>query len=428
MAEPYQPINVSTGSAQQAIAGTQVVTPALENLMQGISSGFIAADDIRRRVQGGPLEAATRAQELADVQQIRPLRRDAAVAQLENVKAQEQFEAESLPILNDVKREQLKQGYQNVLQHGVPNAVMDIFNKTVPGFMPYDNAKLFPKEGGVNTAYALEIMGKAFEKAEKIKMNKGFIGPVKQTTTGPTGAVSETTTVMNQITGEPIGVPITTDTKAANTADAATKQNQAAEGLRKEFHGNDTVQAFNKVDAAVNKIRLAATPNSTPFQDMSAIFAFMKVLDPGSTVREGEYATVEKSRGWPDAFRGLYNKALSGQKLTVEQKAQLIASGEQNYQGQLKNALPAIRQYADLEDEKGFGPGTIVPVEFREKLTTTASTPPGTATTTATASVPVIDITDRVAAAAQAKALPPNVQFFKWAGSEDLYKNPNYRP
>lgn len=428
MADPYQPINVSTGSAQQAIQSTPIVTPNLNNLMQGIASGFISVDDIRKRASDGPLEAATRNENLADVQQIRPLRREVAAAQLENIQAKEQFEAETLPILNDTKREQFQQDYQNVLQHGHPKAVMDLFNKTVPGWMPYDKAKLFPKEGGLNTAYALEVLGKALEKANAQKEQAGA-KPFTITNVNPQG--QKTTSEQHfTIAGKPVGAPIPTGVQEPNQVEAAQKQAQSAEGIRKEFHGNDTIQAFNKVDAAVNKIRLAATPTSTPFQDMSAIFAFMKVLDPGSTVREGEYATVEKSRGWPDAFRGLYNKALSGQKLTVEQKAQLLASGEQNYQGQLQNALPAIRQYADLEDEKGFGPGTIVPVEFREKLTQT--TPAGTTsavvTSTGAASVPVIDITDRNAAAAQAKALPPNVQFFKWAGSEDLYKNPNYLP
>lgn len=185
--EPYQPLSVNTGSAQSAIQAQPIVTPALENLMQSVASGFISVDELRKRASNGPLEAATRNAELADVKEIRPLQREAATAQIQNKVAEEQFEAEALPILNETKREVLKQQYQNVLQHGVPKAVLDTFNKTVPGFIPYDNAKLFPKQGGIDTSYALELMGKAFEKAEKLKLNAKFTGPVKQSSTGPRG-------------------------------------------------------------------------------------------------------------------------------------------------------------------------------------------------------------------------------------------------
>lgn len=426
MAEAYQPLSINTGSAQGAIQAQPIVTPNLENLMQGIASGFISVDDLRKRASNGPLEAATRNAELADVKAIRPLQRDAQAAQLENVKAQQQFEAESLPILNETKREVLKQQYQNVLQHGVPNAVLDTFNKTVPGFIPYDNNKLFPKQGGIDTAYALELMGKAFEKAEKLKLNAKFTGPVKQSSTDAKGNVKETTTVMNQLTGEAVGNPITTETKEPDEAKAAQAQAQAAEGIRKEFHQNDTIQAFDKVDAAVNKIRASASnPNTTPFQDMSSIFAFMKVLDPGSTVREGEYATVQKAAGVPDRIRNLYNAVWAGQKLTPEQRKQLLQSAEENYQGQLKNALPAIRQFANLEEANGFTPGTVVPIEFREKLTTTTpatpTTPATTTTTTATATIPTVQTP------AEAAGLPASIQFFKTPDGRTKI-NPNYRP
>jgi hypothetical protein len=44
--------------------------------------------------------------------------------------------------------------------------------------------------------------------------------------------------------------------------------------------------------------------------DMTLVFQFMKMLDPTSTVREGEYATASNSGGVPSAVQGLYNKAI----------------------------------------------------------------------------------------------------------------------
>lgn len=46
----------------------------------------------------------------------------------------------------------------------------------------------------------------------------------------------------------------------------------------------------------------------------------MKILDPGSTVREGEYASAEQARGIPESIRAQYNKALEGTRLTADQR------------------------------------------------------------------------------------------------------------
>jgi hypothetical protein len=54
--------------------------------------------------------------------------------------------------------------------------------------------------------------------------------------------------------------------------------------------------------------------------DMSLIFNYMKMLDPGSTVREGEYATAEQARGIDSNVLAMYNRAKSGERLTPQQR------------------------------------------------------------------------------------------------------------
>lgn len=74
------------------------------------------------------------------------------------------------------------------------------------------------------------------------------------------------------------------------------------------------VQQIAELDAATKGAGVSAA------DDMSLIFSYMKLLDPNSTVREGEYAAAEKTRGWTDEVRALYNKAWSGQKLDSTQR------------------------------------------------------------------------------------------------------------
>lgn len=68
---------------------------------------------------------------------------------------------------------------------------------------------------------------------------------------------------------------------------------------------------------------LKATPASAA-GDISFIFQYMKMLDPGSVVREGEFATAQNAASVPDQVRNLYNRALSGERLNPEQRQQFL--------------------------------------------------------------------------------------------------------
>jgi hypothetical protein len=59
---------------------------------------------------------------------------------------------------------------------------------------------------------------------------------------------------------------------------------------------------------------------NTAVGDISLIFGYMKMLDPGSVVREGEFATAQNAAGVPDRITNLYNKVISGQRLNPSQR------------------------------------------------------------------------------------------------------------
>lgn len=92
----------------------------------------------------------------------------------------------------------------------------------------------------------------------------------------------------------------------------------AFQGLVNKAIGDD----FSARTAAVRDIA-TLTQEDTAIADHALIFRYLKMLDPGSTVREGEFATVEQARGLPQEWVGLFNKALEGEKLTPDQRSQL---------------------------------------------------------------------------------------------------------
>lgn len=62
-----------------------------------------------------------------------------------------------------------------------------------------------------------------------------------------------------------------------------------------------------------------------PASQISLVFSYMKALDPTSTVREGEFATVQNAAGVPEQIRNQYNKVMSGNFLTANQVDNIVA-------------------------------------------------------------------------------------------------------
>lgn len=126
--------------------------------------------------------------------------------------------------------------------------------------------------------------------------------------------------------------------------------------LRKEFNGLTT--DYRKVRDAYSRVE-ASTKDPSPAGDLSTLFNFMKILDPGSTVREGEYATAENSGSIDTRIQQQYNKVLNGEKLTPEMRADFVNQAKNLYGAQAGNYNQAAEQYRTLGKEYGYSPDRI---------------------------------------------------------------------
>lgn len=61
------------------------------------------------------------------------------------------------------------------------------------------------------------------------------------------------------------------------------------------------------------------------------VFSYMKILDPSSTVREGEYATAKNAAGVPEQVRNQFNKLRSGGFLSEEQVNHFVGDSQRLY-------------------------------------------------------------------------------------------------
>ena len=64
--------------------------------------------------------------------------------------------------------------------------------------------------------------------------------------------------------------------------------------------------------------------------DLTMINGFQRMIDPGSVVREGEFANVESASGWLDKFLNLGGKITTGSRMTTDARDAVKASGRQS--------------------------------------------------------------------------------------------------
>jgi hypothetical protein len=118
--------------------------------------------------------------------------------------------------------------------------------------------------------------------------------------------------------------------------------------VRKEFEGN----IKNYLESRRGYERLLASKD-TAAGDISLIFGYMKMLDPGSVVREGEFATAQNAAGIPDQIKNAYNRALSGERLNPNQRGMFKSQADELY-GKARGEYD-IREQQTRASSKAYG-------------------------------------------------------------------------
>jgi hypothetical protein len=112
----------------------------------------------------------------------------------------------------------------------------------------------------------------------------------------------------------------------------ADKRPEAEGKMRREY--SDQTKVYQDVKAAYGRV-LASREDAAG--DLALIFNYMKMLDPGSVVREGEFATAQNAAGVPDRIWNLYNKTITGERLSGDQRKMFAKQAESLYKQALKD-------------------------------------------------------------------------------------------
>lgn len=115
---------------------------------------------------------------------------------------------------------------------------------------------------------------------------------------------------------------------------------------------------FRKIRNSYSRIQAAAADPSAA-GDLAIIFNYMKILDPGSVVRESEFATAENAAGIPDKIRNMWNKALNGERIAWNRN-DFVTKARQLFTSQEKIQDRRVKQYTRITNRYGLNPQNVI--------------------------------------------------------------------
>ena len=130
--------------------------------------------------------------------------------------------------------------------------------------------------------------------------------------------------------------------------------------LRKEFTDAQEVKTFVPIARQYANIISAASSGTGP-GDISLVFSYMKLLDPTSSVQQGEQATAANAAGAPSKVRSLYNQLVGGGNLDNTARDQFVAAATELYENAKAPYDEKVNYYKGLAGQYGYNPENVVP-------------------------------------------------------------------
>ncbi len=128
----------------------------------------------------------------------------------------------------------------------------------------------------------------------------------------------------------------------------------------------DMRRDFNKASADFddsqrsNTVMKQLAKDGTGASDVALVFSFFKVIDPQSTVREGEFATAASTAGLPARIVTQFAKLDSGEILPQTLREELVASAGRFFVQREGEQKAKEQFYIGLADRAGVNAGNVV--------------------------------------------------------------------
>jgi hypothetical protein len=165
--------------------------------------------------------------------------------------------------------------------------------------------------------------------------------------------------IIDTLTGETRAEPIA----GFQAAPEEDKTFDRESGLRREFNTLPQVKDFATRSAGLGTV-LASAADPSPAGDISLIFAYMKMLDPNSVVREGEFATAQSAGSIPETIWAKYNQALEGTRLADTVRQDFVDRAKRIYNSAAQDFGKVYSRYEDIAKRNQLDPSRAL-IDYR---------------------------------------------------------------
>jgi hypothetical protein len=161
-------------------------------------------------------------------------------------------------------------------------------------------------------------------------------------------------------------------TEPAKATQEITKQELA---LQKEY--NDLTKPYRDVRDAMGRIE-ASAKNPTPAGDMSVVYAYMKLLDPQTGIRNEEVRNAETVGGLPAQANYWMQWIQGGARLPENIRNDFVSRAKMLYGQYTKDYEDVAEQYREQARRQKLDPANVVP-EYRSRTVRETQAKKGTA-------------------------------------------------
>ena len=150
--------------------------------------------------------------------------------------------------------------------------------------------------------------------------------------------------------------------------------------IRGDYMKDPTVKEYGDVRNSYERVRAAAKraqSDKTGASDMAMIFNYMKMLDPGSAVRETEFANAAMAGGYGSRMQNLVANIKAGKLLTPEVRNEFVLTADAIYSEVQNNVRDVNKRFSDMSDRYQVDSRYIVTDPEQYAPIGSGSPPPG---------------------------------------------------
>ena len=155
---------------------------------------------------------------------------------------------------------------------------------------------------------------------------------------------------------------------------------ESVQSLRKEYSNNVTVKEGRKINSAVSRMdsvwsnyQKDSNIQSRNALDQALVITFNKMMDPGSVVRESEYARTPQGQAFVSQLQGYADKiAKGGVGLTDPERAEIVRISKLLKQGHDNEVQKINRNYIKESKLLGIDPSRIIGEYYSEEQGTSS--------------------------------------------------------